>query len=156
MDLFDHIKNLKPMAEAIVYLAENVEEVSQIEDKLYSLRSDIAAAEERLGQIAKAALEHAQMAEQAKSVVIEAQSKTEQMIAGAKAEATRIIKDAETQANIEGKNISASFIREHGTWQAKIDALKKIKGNLDEEVASRLATHDAVQASIDSLKARLG
>lgn len=151
-----HLKQLAPIAEAIVYIAQHAAEIEGIEETLSQRKQELEIAEARLTEISSLCDKAKAGAEQAKASMIEGQSKLEQMIESTRNEANRIIQDAKTQAAIDGKAITDSFVREHGTWQAKINALKKIKDNLDEEVASKLVAHDAVQASIDSLKARLG
>ncbi len=154
-DLIAHIKSLAPIAEAIVYLGEHSKEIEEIEDKLESLRKDLTEGEARLAEIAASAKQHTEVAEQAKASVIEAKSKLEQMVEASRHEANRLVGQAKAEADTITQRERIKFKAEEIKLRAGIEALNEERQALGEQVELKRKDHDAVQASINSLKARL-
>ncbi len=154
-DLTAHIKSLAPIAEAIVYLGEHSKEIEEIEAKLESLRKDLAEGEARLAEIATSAKQHTEVAEQAKASVVEAKSKLEHMVEASRQEANRTVSQARIDAAKVGRDTSASFTLEHANLRSKIEHAKSTLNDYEAKIQGAKNAHDAVEASINSLKARL-
>lgn len=155
-DLIAHIKSLAPVAEAIVYINEHAKEIEEIGPKLEQLRTDLEQGEARLKEIADQAKQHSDMSEQAKASVIEARSRLDSMVAGARADADRLVKKSQADAMNAAKATTESFKGLHAGLQSKIETAKQTLQNLTEEISAKTKDHNAVLASMASLKSRLG
>lgn len=154
-DFAKHLKQLAPIAEAIVYIAERSAEIDNIEETLFQSKQDLEAAEARLVEINTLCDKAKAGAGQAKAQVIEAQSRIEQMVEGARTEIKRMQNQSKINLEDELQNVRIKFRSEEIKLQEGITALKKEKQALEVAVEARRKDHNAVQASIDSLTRRL-
>lgn len=155
-DVIAKLEDLAPVAEAIVYLTRQGARVKELSSLLSKQETDLQTGEERLAEIEKLCAEAKVGAEQARAAVIEAQGKIEQMIEGARAEAKLMINGAKTEADKIAQRERTKFGAEEARLRQGIQALNKENETLDAAIQAKRNDHDAVQASIDSLKKRLG
>lgn len=156
MPLRDALANLAPLAEALVSIAYNFDEIDQIEAQANEAQALLAIAQEETAaaEAAKTAAEAA--AVDAKAELIEAEAKCHSMIEAAREVAARLIDEAKQQAVADAETTKASYsdsisllTSEKAKAQAELDQLQQ-------EIKDARVTHDQVLASMGSLSKRLG
>lgn len=151
-----YLKQLAPIAEAIVYIAEHSAEIEGIEETLSQCKQELEAAEARLKEVDTLCSKAKDGAEQAKAQVIEAQGRIEQMIEGARAEVRRMQDQAKINLDTELRNARIKFRSEEIRLQEGIKALMAEKETLAAAVKDTRKEHDNILASMASLGRRLG
>lgn len=156
MDPQDAIRQLEPGARAILALFDNLEKIAALEQDIDVLEAEAKSAEERFHKANASYDESLAKSQQAKAEVIEAQANCDRMVSAAKVTANSIIEEAKASASAEVETIKKAHSQSIAVLANKVEQGKAELKSIQESIAAKRQDHDAVLASIASLKNRLG
>lgn len=155
-EIIAFIRQFEPLARAIVSAAEKADEIESLEECYENLKAEYAECAEEFAMAEKSAAQARASAEQSKTEVINASARIAQMSEAASVRAQKVLADAEAAALAEARRISDEFRTEHENLKARAQDARAALEALEAEIVARRADHDAVMASLASLKSRLG
>lgn len=155
-DLIQALKQLKPVAQGLVALANQGEALAELGDRLAEKHQAIVEAQEEYEEVKVLAAQAKEMIERAKGEVIQAKAQAEQIIEAARQEGLRIVAQAKKDADIEVADIRDRFKSVAAGLAAANDKAKADLDTLRAKIAADTKTHDLVLSSIESLQRRLG
>lgn len=155
-DIAKSLNQLKPLAEAIVYLASQGDTLKNLDVKINELEGRIEQRRGEWDESEASATRAKEAVKQASSEVAEAKIKVERMLEDASTAAKQIVQSARNEATNAAKQVSQGFAQDHAKLSAHIVEAKRTLVVLNEQIIQKRRDHDAVMDSIVSLKSRLG
>lgn len=155
-DIAKSLNQLKPLAEAIVYLASQGDTLKNLDVKINELEGRIEQRRGEWDESEASAVRAKEAVKQASSEVTEAKIKVERMLEDASTAAKQIVQAARNEATNAAKQVSQGFAQDHAKLQSYITEAKRTLAILNEQIIQKRRDHDAVMASIEALKSRLG
>lgn len=154
-DLTKAIKQLEPLAQAIIVLAVHANDLEKLEIRVNELQANVEQRHSDWEAAEKAAIKAKASVIEANSQVVAAQDRIERQSEEASKRAQQILAEAKNEAHAQAKGISAKYKDEHSALMAKIRSAQEELAAVEANLAERQKAHDAVMASIESLSKRL-
>lgn len=154
-DLTKAIRQLEPLAQAIIVLAKHADDLDKLEAKVSEVKSNIEQRQHDWEAAEAAAAKAKASVIEANSQVVAAQARIERQSEEASKRAQQILAEAKAEAHAQAKDISKQYQSEHARLKRAIDDAKDQLSEIDGDIAEHQKVHDAVLASIESLSKRL-
>ncbi len=150
------LTTLKPVAQAIVDLADNMSILANVESLVQQAQGEFDVIKTKTEK-AEASLTATKEAEaKARADAIAMGQKAEQVLTDAKAQAQAMIDTARRDATAMAEDIKAQYVDEIRTLGERAQQARDEYAELTKATEAARREHDAVLTSIQSLKSRLG
>lgn len=154
-DLTKAIRQLEPLAQAIIVLAKHAADLEKIEVKVNELEGHFEQRKDEWAAAEVAAKKARASVEQANAEVIAAKARTEEVSKNATATAAKLMAEAKAEAQGQAKDISNQYKAEHARLNQAISEAKDQLAEVEGDIVEHQKVHDAVLASIETLSKRL-